>query len=193
MHGLQVRQHPAGCLASADRFAELPQYIFTRSGIGCEVRRGHHRRSLVVETVVAHEAVVEVERYGEALRHHARREAQAAQRGDVGRLHAHTGSVRKAELAQRSNGRDAEVPLRSERFVRAQLGEVAVHLLNGCFAQLVAVGADAVVDVLAEQADDLGVLSCSFDECIRHAILHRSQVHMRQRRLANAGDDPAHA
>ena len=178
-----------GRLPLLDPLAQLLELGLLGVEVRLEIRVGQHVCDVVIEAVVLHEFVVEVEGHREPLRHGAVLEAQRSQHGHVRRLDAERGPVVEFDVAERSNLSDRKVPLGRLGLRRAGGGVVGIDLRRGSGTQGPSVPGHRVVNVAVDEIIDVVVVEGIADEGVGDAVLHSSQVDVRQRRLGHGGDD----
>ena len=216
VHGGQRVDHPLRTFGFLDHFPEVIQHLILdlevrlESGMNQDrldgvnqLRAGGQRESVLFGALaftehllrgqggVVHELVVEVERDGEPLGHRARGKAQRPQHGHIGRLDPERAPVVEVDIAERGDLRDREVAFGDLRAGGPGRGVVRIHLCQRRRPQFVAVRCHLVAHVAVDQRVDRILPERVLDVRVGHAVLHRAQVDMGERRLRHRGDDPA--
>ena len=171
---------PLRGLSLLDGLAQILELLLLLVEVRLEKGLRQHVPDVVVEAVVLHELVVEIEGDGEAVGDRPLRKAEGAENGHVRRLDAEGSPVLEADLAQGGDSRErGEVPLRRLRLGGPGQRVVVVDLLPGRRPERVAGLSDCVVDVAVDQRVDLGLAKGVVDEGVGNAILNRAQVDVR--------------
>ena len=164
VHALERFDDPLGRLPFLDLLAQLLELVLLGVEVRLEVRVGQHLLDVVVEAVVLHELVVEVERHREPVGHGPVREAQRPQNGHVRRLDPERGPVAEPDVAQGGDLGDREVPLRRLGLRRARSDVVGIDLRGRGGAQGPSAVGHGVVDVAADEIVDVDVVEGAADE-----------------------------
>ena len=137
----------------------------------------HHGLNSDVEPVVFHELVVEIERDRKSVGHRPRRETQSPQYRHVGRLDAECVPVLEADLTERGDQRDREVPLRGLFVGRPGRLIVGIDFRGRSGAQRVAALGHFVPYVAADERPNGGmIVKGGGDKGVGNTVLNGAQV-----------------
>ena len=120
MHGLKGIHHPRGHWRFLDVFPKVSQAVFSKVNVVDEGGIVHHDFRFLIEVVVVHELIVEIEWHSKAIRDGSFREPKSSHGCQVGALGAERAGHVKADVVEWKNFGKTQIALWDLSFCGAQ-------------------------------------------------------------------------
>ena len=120
VHGLESIHHPRGHRGFLDVISKVSQTVFSKVHVVDEGGIVHHDFRFLIEVVVMHKLIVEIERHTKAIRDNSFRKPKSLHGCQVGALGAERAGHVKADVFEWKNVGKTQIALWDLRFRRAQ-------------------------------------------------------------------------